>query len=82
MSPKTFCFILPHEKSLFLMLFKDSIFVAKSGINLPYKFASLKSNSNCLFLVGAFTFLIFSLFLRAGDILPFAMEYPKKLDNS
>ena len=35
MSSKAFCCILPHEKSLFLMLFKGSIFVAKSGIILP-----------------------------------------------
>ena len=35
MSSKAFCCILPHEKSLFLMLFKGSIFVAKLGIILP-----------------------------------------------
>ena len=35
MSSKAFCCILPHEKSLFLMLFNGNIFVAKSGIILP-----------------------------------------------
>ena len=35
MSSKTFCCNLPHEKSLFLMLFKDSIFVAKTGMIFP-----------------------------------------------
>ena len=34
-SSKAFCCILPHEISLFLRLFKSSIFVAKSGIILP-----------------------------------------------
>ena len=34
-SSKAFCCILSHDKSLFLMLFKGSIFVAKSGIIFP-----------------------------------------------